>query len=43
VNGWLERLGRDTQELTQELSATLKELDEIAALDESRSPRRAAC
>jgi chromosome segregation ATPase len=34
VNNWLERLGRDTQELVQELSTTLKELDEIAALDE---------
>ncbi len=34
VNSWLERLDRDTQELTQELSATLKELDEIATLDD---------
>ena len=34
VNSWLERLGRDSQELARELSATLKELDEIAALDE---------
>jgi hypothetical protein len=34
VNTWLERLSRDTQELAHELSAMLKELDEIAVLDE---------
>ena len=34
VNHWLDRLGRDTQEISHELTATLKELDEIAALDE---------
>lgn len=34
ANHWLERLGRDAQEISQELSATLKALDEIAALDE---------
>jgi chromosome segregation ATPase len=34
ANDWLNRLSRDAQEMAQELSSTLKELDEIAALDE---------
>jgi hypothetical protein len=34
VNAWMDRLGRDIQELTQEMTAMLKQLDEIAALDE---------
>jgi DNA repair exonuclease SbcCD ATPase subunit len=34
ASSWLERLDRDTHELTQELSATLKQLDEIATLDD---------
>jgi DNA repair exonuclease SbcCD ATPase subunit len=34
VNDWLNRLSRDAQELAQELATTLRELDQIAALDE---------